>query len=148
MSSTAAVSPVATVQPGWSVETFRRFWARPGLAALRAIDRLCTPDIVGHWPRPIGVVRGLKSYTEVIEDLLLTVPDLSLRVPEHAISDELVFVRWIASGTMPGGERFEADGCDRVRMRGALVCENFVFCDHPFFAAVAQRNGRRGVTSG
>ena len=142
MSSTAAVAGPAAIR-GWSVETFRRFWAKPDLAALRAIDRLCTPDIVGHWPRPIGVVQGLKPYTEVIEDLLLTVPDLSLSAPDHAESGDLVFVRWVAIGTAPDGRRFEADGCDRVRMRGPLVCENYIFCDHPFFGWVAERNARR-----
>lgn len=144
MASTADGTAAAAVAGrGWSVETFRRFWAKPDLAALRAIDRLCTADIVGHWPRPIGLVRGLKPYAEVIEDLLLTVPDLSLTVPEWAQSGDLVFVRWIATGTAPDGQRFEADGCDRVRMRGPLVCENYVFCDHPFFERVAERNARR-----
>jgi hypothetical protein len=109
MSTIASGSPVVAVQPGWSVETFRRFWAKPSLTGLRAIDRLRTPAIIGHWPRPIGLVHGLKPYSDVIEDPLLTVPDLSLQVPEHAISGEPVFVRWIASGTMPDGERFEAD---------------------------------------
>jgi hypothetical protein len=130
--------------PGWSVETFRRFWAKPDIAALRGIDRLCTQDIVGHWPRPIGLVSGLKPYTDVIEDLLLTVPDLSLKVPDHAVSGDLTFVRWIATGTMPDGQRFEADGCDRVRLRGSLVCENYILCDHPFFVRVGERNARRG----
>jgi hypothetical protein len=142
MSSTAAAAPA--VVPGWSVETFRRFWAKPDIAALRAIDRLCTQDIVGYWPRPIGKVSGLKPYTDVIEDLLLTVPDLSLKVPDYAVSGDLVFVRWIATGTAPDGQRFEANGCDRVRMRGPLVCENYIFCDHPFFAWVGERNARRG----
>ena len=144
MSSTAIVSAPAVV-PGWTVDTFRRFWAKPDIAGLRAIDRLCTQDIVGYWPRPIGLVRGLKAYAAVIEDLLLTVPDLSLQVPDHATSGDLAFVRWIATGTAANGQRFEANGCDRVRLRGPLVCENYVFCDHPFFAAVADRNGRRGT---
>lgn len=143
MSSSATMSAPAAVQ-GWSVETFRRFWAKPEIAALRAIDRLCTRDIVGYWPRPVGLVQGLERYAAVIEDLLLTVPDLSLQVPDHAVSGDLAFVRWIATGTGPDGQRFEANGCDRVRMRGPLVCENHIFCDHPFFAWVAERNAKRG----
>ena len=142
MSSTASPAAPAAVQ-GWSVDTFRRFWAKPDLAALRGIERLCTEDIVGHWPRPIGLVRGLKPYTQVIEDLLLTVPDFSLSVPDHPVAGDLAFVRWIATGTAPDGRRFEADGCDRVRMRGRLVCENYVFSDHPFFAWVAERSAKR-----
>jgi SnoaL-like domain len=142
MTTTAAGTAPAAAR-GWSVEVFRRFWAKPDLAGLRAIDQICTADIVGHWPRPIGLVKGLKPYSEVIEDLLLTVPDFSLTVPESAQSGDLVFVRWIATGTAPDGRRFEANGCDRVRMRGPLVCENYVFCDHSFFDWVAERNARR-----
>jgi hypothetical protein len=50
MSSTASPAAPAAVQ-GWSVDAFRRFWAKPDLATLRGIERLCTEDIVGHWPR-------------------------------------------------------------------------------------------------
>lgn len=138
-------TPLPTRAParGWTVETFKRFWARPSLEHIRGIDAIIAPDIVGYWPRPIGKVEGARPYAEVIEDLLLAVPDLSLSVPDHAVSGNLTFVRWTATGTGPDG-RFEALGCDRVRVRDdGLVVENYVFCDHPFFGVVAARNRLR-----
>ncbi|UYN96123.1 MAG: nuclear transport factor 2 family protein [Enhydrobacter sp.] len=142
MSSVTAPSPRAPLR-GWTVDTFKRFWARPSLDHLEGIDAILAPDIVGYWPRPIGKVEGIAAYTGIIEALLRTVPDLSLSVPDHAVSGNLSFVRWVAAGTGPDG-RFEALGCDRVRVRDdGLVVENYIFCDHPFFAAVAGRAGRR-----
>ena len=142
MSSVSTMPSRAPVR-GWTIETSKRFWAKPSLEHIRGIDAIIAPDIVGYWPRPIGVVKGAKPYAEVIEDLLVAVPDLSLSVPDYAVSGNLTFVRWLATGTGPDG-RFEALGCDRVRVRDdGLVVENYVFCDHPFFEAVAERNRRR-----
>ena len=135
--------PDRTTVRGWTIDTFKRFWAKPSLLHIRGIDAIVAPDIVGYWPRPIGVVRGVARYAEVIEDLLLEVPDLSLTVPDHAVSGDVAFVRWVATGTGRDG-KFEALGCDRVRVRAdGLVTENFIFCDHPFFVAVAERNEQR-----
>jgi len=36
---------------------------------------------------------------------------------------------------------FEFTGCDRVKTRDGHVCENYVFCDDPFFARVAAELG-------
>lgn len=142
MSSVSPV-PVHTPVRGWTIETFKRFWAKPSLDYIRGIDAIIAPDIVGYWPRPIGTVEGAGRYAEVIEDVLLAVPDLSLSVPDYAVSGSLTFVRWVAVGTGPNG-RFEALGCDRVRVReDGVVVENYVFCDHPFFGVVAERNRRR-----
>jgi hypothetical protein len=122
-------------EPGrrWSVDAFIGFWKKPD--ASRAIGAL-TDDIVGHWPRPIGVVRGASRYVEVIATMMKLCPDFSLRVPEYATSGDFAFVRWIATGTGPDGP-FEFTGCDRVQTRNGRVCENYVFCDDPFFARVA-----------
>ena len=101
-------------------------------------------------PAPIAIPESvakteaeMKPYAEVIEDLLLSVPDLSLSVPDYAVAGDLTFVRWVATGTAPDGA-FEALGCDRVRVRkDGLVVENYIFCDHPFFSVVAERNRQR-----
>ncbi len=143
MSPTATTPDRTAASRGWTIDTFKRFWQKPSPQHLRGIDALLAPAIVGHWPRPIGRVQGIKRYAEVIEDLLLSVPDLSLSVPDHAVSGNLTFVRWIATGTLPDG-KFEASGCDRVRVQDdGRVVENYIFCDHLFFAAVAERNRRR-----
>ncbi|HZZ34890.1 MAG TPA: nuclear transport factor 2 family protein, partial [Caulobacteraceae bacterium] len=99
---------------------------------------ILTDDIVGYWPAPIGVVRGPRPYLQVIADILLTCPDFAVRVAEYAADGDFHFVRWIATGSGPDGA-FEFNGCDRLRTREGMVCENYVFCDHPFFARVAAR---------
>ena len=123
----------------WTINTFRTFWAKPDRTRLPAVLDILTDDIIGYWPRPIGVVRGPRPYMQVIADILNACPDFSLVAPDYAAAGDLHFVRWVATGTGPDG-RFEANGCDRLRTRGGLVCENYVFCDHPFFARVAERS--------
>ena len=122
----------------WNVDAFIGFWQKPDIS--RVIGSL-TEDIVGYWPRPIGTVRSAAPYVDVIAAMMKICPDFSLKVPEYATSGDFAFIRWIATGTGPEGA-FEFTGCDRVRTRHGLVCENYVFCDDPFFARVAAELAR------
>ena len=117
----------------WSAAKFVAFWKNPD--ASRVIGSV-TEDIVGYWPRPIGEVRGARPYVDVIRAMLRTCPEFQLEAPESATAGDLTFIRWIAHGSGPGGE-FRFNGCDRIRLREGHVCENYVFCDDPFFARVA-----------
>jgi SnoaL-like domain len=132
---------IGAAQPGrhWSVDAFKAFWSKPDVSTVSGV---LTEDVVGYWPRPIGIVRGACDYTEVIETILRVCPDFHLKVPEHAVSGDFAFVRWIAMGTAPAGA-FEFTGCDRVRTRNGQVCENYVFCDDPFFVHLAAALGQR-----
>jgi SnoaL-like domain len=134
------MSSAANIRPArpWSVEAFAAFWADPDPAKVPAIRAVITDDIVGYWPRPIGVVRGAAAYYKVIESVLTAGPRFTLALGEHASTGDFTFIRWIATVT-EAGETVQFDGCDRVRTRGGLVCENYVFCDHPFFEKVAGR---------
>jgi hypothetical protein len=129
-----------SAEPGrrWSVEAFIAFWNKPEVS--RVIGSL-TDDIVGYWPRSIGIVRGTQPYVDVIAAMMRVCPDFSLRVPEYATTGNYAFIRWIATGTGPDG-RFEFTGCDRVQIRDGHVCENYVFCDNPFFEKVAAEIAR------
>jgi hypothetical protein len=121
----------------WTIEGYRSFWAKPDRSIVPVFNELATSDIVGHWPRPIGVVRGPEAYLPVIHAVLRTVPDLSLSVLEYVRCEDLHFVRWRATGTSRG-EAFECDGLDRIKTTAdGRVCENYIFCDHPFFVDVA-----------
>jgi hypothetical protein len=123
---------------GWSIEGFRSFWAKPDLSLIPRIHEISTNNIVGYWPRPIGVVRDSEAYVAVIDAIARVCPDLSLTAPEYARSGELHFVRWVATGTGCDGP-FEFNGLDRLRvLPDGRVCENYIFCDHPFFAEVAE----------
>jgi hypothetical protein len=121
----------------WSIEGFRSFWSKVNVALIPLVREVGTLDIVGHWPRPIGVVRGMESYVKVIDAIFRVCPDLSLTVAEYVRSGDLHFIRWIATGSSRSG-RVECNGCDRVRTTAdGRVSENYVFCDHPFFVDVA-----------
>ena len=122
------------IHPGrrWSVEAFAAFWKKPDASHTTEV---LTEDVVGHWPRPIGDVRGPRDYANVIATMLRVAPDFTVRIEEHASSGDLTFIRWVATMTGPDGKA-EFGGCDRVRTRNGHVCENYVFCDHPFFARV------------
>jgi hypothetical protein len=125
-------------EPGrkWTIDSFRAFWSKPDISRVPNIFGVLTPDAVGHWPRPIGTIRDPERYVSVIRNILTICPDFSLTIGEYANVDDFHFVRWIASGTDADGA-FEFNGCDRVRTRNGHVCENFIFCDHPFFGRVA-----------
>ena len=137
-----AVANRMPAQPGrrWSVDSFIAFWSNPDPS--RVIGSV-TSDIVGHWPRPIGIISGAQPYVDVIATMMKVCPDFRLRVPESATTGDYAFVRWIATGTGPDGP-FEFTGCDRVQTRNGHVCENYIFCDDPFFARVAAELTRAG----
>jgi hypothetical protein len=75
-------------------------------------------------------------------DLLTIVPDLRLKLEEHATSDEFTFVRWTGRGTGPGGP-FEANGIDRIRMCNSKVVENRIVSDAAIFEDLACFVGER-----
>jgi hypothetical protein len=124
-------------EPGlrWTVESFAGFWKKPDPSRVLGV---LTEDVVGYWPRPIGVVYGAHAYVNVIAALLAVCPDFTGAVAEHAAAGDFTFIRWIARGTGPEGP-FEFSGIDRVQTRNGHVCENRIYCDDPFFAWVATR---------
>jgi hypothetical protein len=129
----------ATQDNGWSVDSWRSFWANP--SAQRALERaptVITDDVVGVWPHATQPVRGKQAYTQRIVALLSLLPDLHLDLKEHATNGEFVFLRWSGRGTGPDGA-FEAIGVHRVRLRDRLVTENLILSDHPIFAVLATR---------
>ena len=87
-------------------------------------------------------VHGARPYVAVIESILRVCPDFKLEAPETAISRDVTFIRWIATGAGPEGA-LRLNGCDRIKLRGGQVCENFVFCDDPFLKRVAEEVAAR-----
>jgi ketosteroid isomerase-like protein len=119
----------------WTVESFAGFWKKPDASRVLGV---LTEDVVGYWPRPIGVVRGAPAYVNVIAAIIEVCPDFTVSVAEHAATGDFTFIRWVARGTGPEG-RFEFSGVDRVQTRNGHVCENRIYCDDPFFARVAAK---------
>jgi len=110
-----------------------RFWAQPDLSLIPRIHEITTSDIVGYWPRPIGVVRDSEAYVAVIDAIARVCPDFSLTAPEYARTGDLHFVRcW----RKPAATARSSSMDSRVLPDGR-VRENRIFCDHPLFAEVA-----------
>lgn len=107
----------------WTTELFADFWSDPDLSY---IPTIITDDIVGHWPG--RTVQGADEYMAALTELLDLVPGLHLEVPEHTMSGNLGFSRWVMYGIGANGP-FTLDGMDRTRVRDGLVCENYVFFD-------------------
>lgn len=107
------------------MERFTEFWADPDPAL---VPRLVTSDVIGWWPGSDEPVRGVEAYTQALADITPLIPDLRLRVAEHATNGEFVFVRWIMSAAGAAGP-FELSGIDRLRLRDGLVSENVIRFD-------------------
>ena len=111
--------------PGWSVDRFAAFWSAPDAADVPA---LVTADVIGWWPGADEPVRGVEAYTQALRDLMALLPDIRLRVAEHAQNGEHVFVRWILRASGRKGV-FEISGIDRIRLRDGRVAENIIRFD-------------------
>jgi hypothetical protein len=131
----------AKTQPqpaGWSIEGWAGFWAAPTIEVARTrIPLVCASSITGYWPRQPEPVRGVSDYCQHIVDLLTMIPDLRLKLEEHAINGEFVFARWSGSGTGPEA-RFEINGVDRIRVHDGKVIENRIISDASIFEHFAR----------
>jgi hypothetical protein len=128
----ASVSADATKQiarTAWSVEGFRRFWAKPDAALVPAV---LTNDVVGYWPGRAEPARGVVEYTAVIAELIRLLPNVRLEIAEHATNGDVVFVRWIMHATAKHGP-MQMTGIDRIRLRDGLVAENLIRFDSEEF---------------
>jgi hypothetical protein len=124
--ATAAKNPKTRyTELGWSVERFADFWSDPHP---ELVPLMVTEDVLGWWPGAEQPVRGAAAYTQALADLLKILPDIRLRVAEHAGNGDDVFIRWIMRASGKKGP-FEFTGIDRIRMRGGLVAENIIRFD-------------------
>ena len=114
-----------TIARGWTLEGFGSFWAKLDLSLIPRLHEISTNDIVGYWPRPIGVVRDseqqLTRSPRVCPDLAPRL-HLNTRVQATCISS----AGWRRK---PGATRILPDG---------RVCEKYISRDHPFFVEVVE----------
>jgi hypothetical protein len=132
--------PAQSKPRGWSIEGWAAFWGAPSVEVARArVQTVCAQDITGYWPRQ-KPIHGITEYCQRIVDLIELVPDLRLKLEEHATNGEFTFLRWSARGTGPDGP-FEITGVDRMRLRERLVVENRIISDGAIFEHFAKRIG-------
>jgi hypothetical protein len=94
----------------FTIEGWKAAWNnRSAERVMARIPLITTSDVAGYWPRTTRPVRGPKEYAQRIVDLLNFIPDFRAELIEHATSDDVMFLRWVARGTGPDG-RFEAVG--------------------------------------
>ena len=129
---------------GWTIQSWSDFWKAPKIeVARKRVPLVCAPDIVGYWPRQPLPVRGRDDYCQYILDLLTMLPDLCLRLEEHAASGAFTFARWTGYGTGPDGP-FEITGVDRIRLQDdGKVIENRIISDAAIFEHFARFIARR-----
>jgi len=117
------------------VTGFESFWSRPDA---EYIQRFLTKDVVGHWPGRTEPVRGPAAYAACIGGIIDALPGVRLRIAEHAVTGNLIFIRWIMHADGPAGP-FQLTGFDRVRGRRGKVAENIIVFDT---AAFEQLSGK------
>jgi hypothetical protein len=133
---------------GWSIEGWARFWGDPDPeVAKRRVPTVVHPDgVVSYWPGGGPPVRGLQEYLQRIVYFLSLVPDLHLKLEEHAVGGDCVFLRWAGTGTGPNGP-FQCNGVDRMKLKDGLVIENRIISDHEIFRILAERAAARSETA-
>ena len=113
----------------WSVaDHFAAIWTDPNPGGPQS--RLAK-HVVGRWPGG-AVVEGIDAYNEQLRKVIALMPDVRLEVLEYAERDDLVFIRWVSSGTSAAGP-FRIEGVDRLRIDGEHIVENVVFFDTALF---------------
>lgn len=116
----------------WVVDHFAAFWARPD--PYGDASRI-SPEIVGRWPDG-AVLRGSRAYRGKLVAIGTAIPDIRLDVLEHAVNDDIAFIRWRGHGTGANGV-FEIFGVDRIRVADGQIIENVVHFDTAAFEAAA-----------
>jgi hypothetical protein len=139
---------IARQTAGWTIEGWAQFWTAPTVEIARErVPFVCSPSVVGYWPRQPEPVRGVADYCQHIVDLLTMIPDAHLKLEEHATTGEFVFARWSGFGTGPDGA-FEMTGVDRIRLRDGKVIENRIMSDGSIFEHFAKYIGERRLRAG
>src|SRR5215472_5988739 len=138
---------IARPTASWTIEGWAQFWAAPTVEiASKRVPFVCSPTVLGYWPRQPEPVRGVAHYCQHIVDLLTMVPDARLKLEEHAANGEFVFARWSGFGTGPDGP-FEINGVDRMRVRNGIVLENRIISDGAIFEHFARYIANRSRTA-
>ena len=106
-----------------------------------AIGRQDLDAMMDHWePGGIGHIHGVanlrapEGYRQWFGAMFRAMPDFKMEIVDMVAYGDKAAVRWKASGTFNGSERFEGleptgervdmEGCDLLTISDGLVCEN------------------------
>ena len=106
---------------------FEEFWNRKDAAA---VERLATPDMIGHGPE--GSHRSPADFVAFHAALTGALPDLHVEVKHCVEGRDMVAVQWVARGThtghtmgAPTGRRIEMPGLTLVRVVDGRCAEGW-----------------------
>lgn len=109
----------------WFVKAFEDAWREP---ATRFV-KLFHPDGTLLQPgmeRPIG----REKIPEQVARILARWPDFQVETKHWAVSGDVVFIEWTASGKFHGeGERVQWQGASRFTLRDGLIIEEIAYSD-------------------
>lgn len=80
----------------------RRFIQIWGKGNLGIIDELAAPSLSVQYPAMPQVIRGSKTFRQVMESFRLAFPDSDLQIEEEIAENDKVVIRWSFSGTHQG----------------------------------------------
>jgi len=80
----------------------RRFIQVWGNGDLDIIDELAAPSLSVQYPVLPQVIRGSKTFRQVMDGFRSAFPDSDLQVEEEIAEDDKVVIRWSFSGTHQG----------------------------------------------
>ena len=80
----------------------RRFIQIWGKGNLDIIDELAAPSLSVQYPAMPQVIRGSKTFRQVMESFRSAFPDSDLQIEEEIAEDDKVVIRWSFSGTHQG----------------------------------------------
>lgn len=66
-------------------------------------------------------VHGKETIAKVLADRFVTIPDMHWASIDDFVSGTKAVSTWRVTGTLPGGQRLDANGCDIWEFRDGLV---------------------------
>jgi hypothetical protein len=98
------------------IDIFQRFWRTKDP---QPVAEVLADDAVASWSG-LPEVRGSDYPALLRHTTTVLIPDMSLKTVSHATTDDEVFIRWEASGTVNG--RFRTwRGIDHIQFHGPKV---------------------------
>lgn len=104
-------------------ERFISFWAAPSGA--RLAELFCREAVI-RWPGEPQM--SLTAYMTHMDAMLTALPDLRIKVEDHAGRRDVVFISWRAQASFDAHLR-QWTGIDKFRLRNDLAVEEDVVFD-------------------
>lgn len=121
---------------GGFIPGYEAFWAAPNPDV---VPQIGTEDLRSNWiGRPTEIV-GINEYQEHIRTLTKEIPGLTVEVVDFLAEDDVVFIEFVAGGTV-NGKPVHFKGLDRFRFRDGRVCDGLTMYNDSVLRRAAEAN--------